>query len=160
MHATRSCRRLAWTLLVMVPAALQSQPIYRCGNAYSQTPCADGSVISADDRRTPAQKAQTDTATTQTMRLADRMERERLDGERRTDSASSKSGKPGKLAKPGKAGKAVDGKAKQPAPSARTAARPASPKAGARNPVQEPGYFTASTRQDEKAKPATAPKRK
>ena len=37
--------------------AAHAQVVYRCGNSYSQTPCADGKAISTDDSRTDAQRA-------------------------------------------------------------------------------------------------------
>jgi hypothetical protein len=35
-----------------------AQPVYRCGNSYSQTPCAGAVEVPADDPRTEAQRAQ------------------------------------------------------------------------------------------------------
>lgn len=34
-----------------------AQQVYRCGNSYSQAPCAGGVAINADDPRTEAQRA-------------------------------------------------------------------------------------------------------
>lgn len=58
--------------------ASAGQTIYRCGNSYSDAPCAGASMLAIDDSRSPAQKAQTDAATRQTRSLAQQMERERL----------------------------------------------------------------------------------
>jgi len=33
------------------------QQVYRCGNSYSQSPCAGGVTVNADDSRTDAQRA-------------------------------------------------------------------------------------------------------
>jgi hypothetical protein len=35
-----------------------AQPVYRCGNSYSQTPCAGAVEVPADDPRTEEQRAQ------------------------------------------------------------------------------------------------------
>jgi len=140
MQTSSHHRRLAWAMLVVVPAALHAQPIYRCGNTYSQTPCADGIVVSAEDSRTAAQKAQTDAATAQATRRAAQMQRERLTAERSPGSSASQPG-------PIKA---------QPAPrSTATSARQTGPKPKA----SEPGYFTAAARTAEKTKATTAPVR-
>jgi len=37
--------------------AATAQTVYRCGNSYSQTPCAGGTAVSTDDSRTDAQRA-------------------------------------------------------------------------------------------------------
>jgi hypothetical protein len=42
--------------LAIGQAAL-AQPVYRCGNSYSQTPCAGAVTVQADDTRTDAQRA-------------------------------------------------------------------------------------------------------
>lgn len=148
MHATRlSCRRLAWAVLVVAPALLQAQTIYRCGNSYSQTPCMGAIVVSADDSRTSDQKAQTDAATTQAARLADRMERDRVASERRAKPVSDKPG----IARGGKQTKPDTG---MPASN-----RASSPKAKVKKQEQEPGYFTAAARQQEQKKAAMTPPR-
>jgi len=58
--------------------AASGQTVYRCGNSYSDTPCAGASMLSIDDSRSPAQKAQTDAATVQARTWAHQMERDRL----------------------------------------------------------------------------------
>ena len=150
----RTCRsRLAFVgigaVLALVPVDLLPQPIYRCGNSYSQTPCAHGIVVHADDLRTPDQKAQSDAATLQAARLADRLERERLASERRSVHAGNR-----------------PAKARHAEPSdntARAAARSTSPegepRTRARSQPPAPEHFTATTRQDPTRKPATAPSR-
>ena len=47
------------------PMPLSAQTIYRCGNAYSEAPCPGGVAIDVNDRRSAAQKAQTDAAARQ-----------------------------------------------------------------------------------------------
>lgn len=58
--------------------AAAAQTVYRCGSSYSDMPCAGASMLSIDDSRSPAQKAQTDAATAQARTLAQQMERDRL----------------------------------------------------------------------------------
>lgn len=68
--------------LTLVPGS-QAQTIYRCGNAYSQTPCPDGTLLNLNDRREPDQKKQTDAAADQAARLARNMEQTRIAEEKR-----------------------------------------------------------------------------
>jgi len=55
-------RRCVAALLLLAGAAVQAAPpqtIYRCGTdgrIYSQTPCADGKALSADDPRSASQQ--------------------------------------------------------------------------------------------------------
>ncbi|MEO7940584.1 MAG: hypothetical protein ABIR55_18315, partial [Burkholderiaceae bacterium] len=67
---SRSSARAGLLLLLILPIGVSAQAIYRCGNTYSQTPCAGGSVVAADDSRSAQQKAQTDAATAQATRMA------------------------------------------------------------------------------------------
>lgn len=148
MHATRpSGQRLAWAVLFLAPALLQAQTIYRCGNSYSQTPCTGAVVVHADDKRTPDQKAQTDAATMRAARLAQRMERDRLAG---AHSAKPVSGAPGA---------SRSGKQQQRVTVGTPSDRASSPKAKRSKREQDPGYFIAAARQEEKKKTATAPSR-
>ncbi len=61
----------------------QAQTTYRCANSYSQTPCPGGVAIDATDARTPAQKAQADQASKRDARIAEAMEKARLQQEAR-----------------------------------------------------------------------------
>lgn len=54
-----------------------AQTIYRCGTTYSDTPCAQAVAVPTADPRTPAQKAQTDEATTRSANLAGQLEKAR-----------------------------------------------------------------------------------
>ena len=65
---------------VTLALPLQAQPIYRCANSYSQTPCPGSVTLDVQDSRSPAQKAQSEAATIQAVRLANEMEKERLKG--------------------------------------------------------------------------------
>ncbi len=57
--------------------AAPAQTIYRCGTNYSDTPCAQAVAVPTADPRTPAQKAQTDEATTRAANLAAQLEKAR-----------------------------------------------------------------------------------
>jgi len=56
----------------------EAQNVYKCGDSYSQQPCAGGTAIQAGDPRSSAQKAQTDAATKRDAKTADAMEKARL----------------------------------------------------------------------------------
>lgn len=62
--------------LAYMPA--HGQTVYKCGNSYSQTPCADGKTVDVSDPRSAAQKAEADAATRRGAKAADAMERNRL----------------------------------------------------------------------------------
>jgi hypothetical protein len=73
----------ALALLAVGAVSMNSsaQLTYKCGNSYSQTPCPDAVLVDTEDRRTSAQKLQTDQATQRDARVADAMERARLQQE-------------------------------------------------------------------------------
>jgi hypothetical protein len=56
----------------------QAQEVYRCGSAYSQTPCAQGRIVEADDSRSDAQRAEAARVAASERRLATDMRRDRL----------------------------------------------------------------------------------
>ncbi|HEY8710267.1 MAG TPA: hypothetical protein VIM34_20000 [Burkholderiaceae bacterium] len=56
----------------------QAQNVYRCGESYSNQPCAGATVVPTDDPRSAAQRAQTDAATRRDARSAQVLESERL----------------------------------------------------------------------------------
>jgi hypothetical protein len=64
-------------------AVLQAQGIYRCGNTYSQTPCAGTEPLQLKDTRQPEQKQQTDAAAGRAAKLAQDMEQTRVNEEKR-----------------------------------------------------------------------------
>ena len=73
-------RRWACAIFVTSASAMgatQAQTIYRCGTNYSDTPCAQAVTVPTSDPRTPAQKAQTDEATTRAAGLAGQLEKAR-----------------------------------------------------------------------------------
>ena len=71
-----------WACAIFVTGAstmgtTQAQTIYRCGTNYSDTPCAQAVTVPTADPRTPAQKAQTDEATSRSASLAAQLEKAR-----------------------------------------------------------------------------------
>jgi hypothetical protein len=58
--------------------AAQAQEIYRCGSAYSRTPCPQGRLVEADDSRSEAQRAAAARVAASERRLANEMRRDRL----------------------------------------------------------------------------------
>ncbi|MDE2092422.1 MAG: hypothetical protein KGL99_18555 [Burkholderiales bacterium] len=58
--------------------SVQAQPIYRCGNVYSQTPCPQGRIVDATDPRTEAQRAEARSVAADDRRRATEMRRDRL----------------------------------------------------------------------------------
>ncbi|WBY00500.1 hypothetical protein PE066_13590 [Ramlibacter tataouinensis] len=62
-------------------AAAQAQPIYRCGDSYSQQPCAGGKALEPESAPTAAERRQAAAATQRDARLADSLERDRVQRE-------------------------------------------------------------------------------
>jgi len=62
----------AWT------SAQAGPTIWRCGNSYSELPCAGGTTIRPDPAPSAEQRRQSDDATRQNMATGASMERERL----------------------------------------------------------------------------------
>jgi hypothetical protein len=73
----------AWLLaLAALPGAAQT--VYRCGNEYSQTPCAQARALAMDEAKPSAADARAAGAQAQrNAKLAERMEKDRLAEERR-----------------------------------------------------------------------------
>ena len=63
--------------LLLGCSAAAAQTVYRCGNSYSQTPCADARVVKTDDPRTEAQRTSAQQALVQDKALAREMEASR-----------------------------------------------------------------------------------
>jgi hypothetical protein len=63
----------------IAPAAAQA--VYRCGNSYSQQPCAGGSPVETQDARSASQRAQTTQAAQRDAKAASAMEKDRLKNE-------------------------------------------------------------------------------
>lgn len=133
MPASRVHQRIFVVALCALPALASAQPVYRCGNSYSQVACPGASVLAVEDNRSAEQKAQTDAATAQALRQADRMERERLALER-----------------------SVQTRRADPKTPSAAHAKPAPPRVTAARKKPEPAYFTA-TSGAEPGKPGRAP---
>lgn len=93
-HAlTRALCAVALLLATAAPA----QTIYRCGNSYSQTPCAGGTTVPVDEARDRAQekarKAQADAATQRDLRTAAALEKSRL----KEEEATARASRPGRM---------------------------------------------------------------
>ena len=67
-----------------------AQKTFKCGNVYSETPCAGGVAIDTQDTRTKEQKTQADAATTRTADAAAALEKERLAREKKEEAANKK----------------------------------------------------------------------
>ena len=73
------CPALLLCLLALGPlASAQTQPVYRCGNEYSQVACPQGKVVDVTDQRTPQQRAEAQQLNASEARRAAEMRRERL----------------------------------------------------------------------------------
>ncbi|MES2939955.1 MAG: hypothetical protein V4864_19920 [Pseudomonadota bacterium] len=71
--------RIALLLLAALGCgAASAQTVYRCGNSYSQKPCAGGTAVDAADPRSAAQAADTTAAAKRNAQAADALEKERL----------------------------------------------------------------------------------
>lgn len=68
--------------MLSISTGTSAQNTYKCGNAYSSTPCPGGVTVDTQDTRTSAQKAQSEAATTKTAKSGDAMEKSRLTQER------------------------------------------------------------------------------
>ncbi len=138
-HLRHPAAAVCATFLGLVCLAASGQTIYRCGNSYSDAPCAGASKLAIDDSRSPAQKAQTDAATVRTRTLAQQMERERLTLEKSV-MAAKPPGRPDK----------VD-IASRPASGTATPHATKTAKTTEKKPPAQP-FFTAATTPDKKNK--------
>ena len=75
-------------------SAAWAQNTYRCGDSYSQTPCPGGVIIDTTDKRTQAQKVQTDKASQRDAQIAAAMEKARLQQEAKDLAANTPAVKP------------------------------------------------------------------
>ncbi|MEP6791347.1 MAG: hypothetical protein ABI907_08240 [Ramlibacter sp.] len=62
--------------LCVTPATAQN--IYRCGETYSQQPCAGGKLVTADDARTSQQRTDAQAAAQRDAKAAEAMEKARM----------------------------------------------------------------------------------
>lgn len=79
----KTTRIAALLLAALGCGAGTAQTVYRCGNYYSQKPCAGATEIDTSDPRTPAQAAEAAAAAKRSARAADTMEKDRLAQEKR-----------------------------------------------------------------------------
>jgi len=86
-----SSKAFVLAALCALLASAQAQEAYRCGNTYSQKPCPGGVVVNTDDSRTKEQKAAADATTKRDLRIADSMEKTRLQQEEAQRKAALKS---------------------------------------------------------------------
>ena len=85
---------LFMTAALALASGALAQPVYKCGDHYSQLPCPGGALIDTSDPRSAAQKAQTDLATVRDARSADTMEQARLQQEQADLAANTPKAKP------------------------------------------------------------------
>lgn len=76
VHTIRIAAALFALYVYGAPATAQN--VYRCGDSYSNQPCAGASVVMADDPRSAAQRAATEAATTRDAKSAAIMQKERV----------------------------------------------------------------------------------
>jgi hypothetical protein len=91
------------TLILMLSAlSANAQSVYRCGNAYSESPCPQARIVDASDARTQAQRAEAQRVADDEQRRGAQMERERLAmlSAQKPAGAVSLSGAPAKPAEP------------------------------------------------------------
>lgn len=79
---------------IALSTGAMAQNVYKCGDAYSQTPCPGGATVDAADQRTSVQKTQADLATRLDARAADAMEKARLQQEKTDVAANTPTVKP------------------------------------------------------------------
>jgi hypothetical protein len=116
----------------------KAQKVYRCGQNYSQTPCAGAEQVDTTDTRTPAQQKQTSQAAARDARAANALEKARLSQEKADLAANARPSTPAALA-------------------ATPAATPASFASGRKKAdKKEPEFFTAKVPEDKKAAKAAA----
>lgn len=69
--------------MISIPTWANAQKAFRCGNTYSQTPCADGKTVDITDTRTAAQQKQAAAATSNRVEAVGALEKARVARERR-----------------------------------------------------------------------------
>lgn len=81
----RTCALFAMFLVAYFSlySSAYAQKTYRCGNTYSQTPCAGAVAIDTQDARTEAQKNQADSTTGRLTAAQKALETERLAREKK-----------------------------------------------------------------------------
>ncbi len=127
------------------------QKVYRCGDTYSQKPCADAVVVDVGDPRSPAQKAQADAETRRESNAANAMENARIkeEAQMRSDRTKPAPSQAKKTAAPAqRTASATD--------ATQTGAAPKqAPKSHARK-KKEPEFFTARSAASKPKAPASS----
>jgi hypothetical protein len=59
---------------ITVCTVSSAQAVYRCGNSYSQTPCAQGVIVQTDDTRSEAQRSAAQQVVADEKKLANALE--------------------------------------------------------------------------------------
>ena len=67
-----------------------AEPIYRCGNTYTATPCPQGRMVAATDVRSGAQRAEAQRVAADERRLATEMKQDRLADEAAAKAANGR----------------------------------------------------------------------
>jgi hypothetical protein len=83
-HPTRLIIAAACALAAHAAGA---QQVWRCGSSYSQQPCPGGAVVDTSDGRNATQVAKSSSVAQADMKLADKMEKERLEREKNAPKA-------------------------------------------------------------------------
>jgi hypothetical protein len=73
--------------LALAAQAANAQGVWRCGSSYSEKPCPGGTEVLAADKRTAAESTKSSSVAQADMKLADRMEKERLAREKNAPKA-------------------------------------------------------------------------
>ena len=81
-------------IATVLSTGASAQNTYKCGDTYSQLPCPGGVIVNATDKRTSAQKTQSDLATGRDARTAEAMEKARLQQEKIDIAANTPTVKP------------------------------------------------------------------
>jgi len=124
------------------------QNVYRCGNTYSQKPCADGIALEVDDARTAEQKAQSDAQIRRDAAAGNAMEKARLKEEAEQRAINAK------LA--AASAQASSAKAKESSVGAETAKKRPFKKKPTK--IKEPNFFSTRTPTEKSKRAASTSK--
>lgn len=82
MKLTRAFLTSLFIAISAYSVSATAENVYKCGNSYSSTPCANGQTLDVSDERTTAQQAQTRRAASQDAVQARQLEKMRLANEK------------------------------------------------------------------------------
>ncbi len=137
--------RLIIAMLLIASSALSmgagAQTVYRCGNSYSQSPCAGGVTVDANDSRSRTQQAQAEADTARARQSANALEKDRL----KQEEAAARADRQAPQADAGKA------------PATVHATKPA--QTNKKKPAKQPPYFTAHAAGEKKDSKKAAKKK-